>query len=73
MITQAQVKEAILSAGIDVNASELKADDDLGEHGLDSLDFFNLYLELEDLTGKKVPDEEMEKLQTISAIIKFYE
>lgn len=72
MITEQQVKDAIIAAGIDVDVSAITRNDNLGEHGIDSLDFFNLFLELEDIGGKKVPDEDVDKMNSIDAIIQFY-
>jgi acyl carrier protein len=72
MITEQQVKDAIISAGIDVDVSAIGPKDNLGDNGVDSLDFFNLFLELEDIGGKKIQDDQMEKLNTIEAIVQFY-
>ncbi|MBN7771281.1 acyl carrier protein [Marinobacter daepoensis] len=72
MITEQQVKDAIIAAGIDADVSAIGPKDNLGDHGIDSLDFFNLFLELEDVGGKKIPDEDIDKMNTIEAIIQFY-
>lgn len=72
MITEQQVKDAIIAAGIDVDVNTIGPQDNLGDHGIDSLDFFNLFLELEDMGGKKIPDEDIDKMNTIEAIIQFY-
>tara|TARA_R110001606_G_C15403445_1_gene653645 strand:+ start:10258 stop:10482 length:225 start_codon:yes stop_codon:yes gene_type:complete len=73
MITEQQVKDAIIAAGIDADVSAIGPRDDLADHGIDSLDFFNLFLELEDVGGKKIPDEDIDKMNTVEAIIQFYE
>lgn len=72
MITEQQVKDAIIAAGIDANINAIGPKDSLGDHGIDSLDFFNLFLELEEVGGKRVPDEDVDKVNTIEAIIQFY-
>lgn len=72
MITEQQVKDAIIAVGIDVDVSAVGLKDNLGDHGIDSLDFFNLFLELEDMGGKKIQDDDIDKLNTIEAIIQFY-
>lgn len=72
MITEEQVRQAMRDAGIEAEIDEISADTKLAECGMDSLDFFNLFLELEDLSGKKVGDDEIENLQTINDILKFY-
>lgn len=40
--------------------------------GIDSLDVFNVLVELEELTGKKVPDEDVEKLSTIGDLLDYF-
>lgn len=72
MITEQQVKDAIIAAGIDVDVSSIGPKDNLGDYGLDSLDFFNLFLEIEDIGGKKILDENIDKMNTIETIIQFY-
>lgn len=72
MITEQQVKDAIIAAGIDADVSAIGPKDNLRDHGIDSLDLFNLFLELEDVGGKKIPDEDIDKMNTIEAIIQFY-
>ncbi len=41
--------------------------------GIDSLDYAELVMEFEDAFGIKIPDNEAEKLQTISEAIKYIE
>jgi acyl carrier protein len=72
MMTEQQLKEAILAAGINVDVDSLKPSDNLSDAGIDSLDFFNLFLELETIGGKKIPDDQLDKMTTIDSIIKFY-
>ena len=40
--------------------------------GIDSLDVFNILIELESLTGKKVPDEDVEKLSTLGDLLNYF-
>lgn len=40
--------------------------------GIDSLDVFNILVELESLTGKKVPDEDVEKLSTLRDMLNYF-
>lgn len=72
MITEQQVKDAIIAAGIDVDVNSIGLKDDLNDYDIDSLDFFNLFLELEDIGGKKIPDDDIDEMNTIEAIIQFY-
>lgn len=40
--------------------------------GIDSLDVFNVLVELESVTGRKVPDEDVEKLTTIRSLVGYF-
>ncbi|GIU50285.1 hypothetical protein TUM4438_35730 [Shewanella sairae] len=42
------------------------------ELGLDSLDLFNFFLELDALTGKQIPESEFDKIKNISDVIEIY-
>ncbi|MEZ9836965.1 acyl carrier protein [Vibrio sp. 10N.261.52.C11] len=69
------VVDAMNAAGISIDADvAIKENQDLifEDLGLDSLDLFNLFLELENLTGKAVPDEEIDNFKTISDILNKY-
>lgn len=72
MVTEQQVKDAIIAAGVDVDVKSIGLKDDLNDYDIDSLDFFNLFLELEDVGGKKIPDEDIDEMNTIESIIQFY-
>jgi len=72
MITERQIKDAILAAGINIDVESVKPSDNLADRGIDSLDFFNLFLELETIGGKKIPDDQIDQMTTIESIIRFY-
>ena len=40
--------------------------------GIDSLDIFNILVDLEALTGKRVPDEDVEKLSTLGDLLNYF-
>lgn len=42
------------------------------EAGFDSLDMFNLFVELEQLTGHQVPDELIDELTSPAALIAYF-
>jgi len=69
------VMDAMNAAGISLE-SDISIKDNqnvLFEHlGLDSLDLFNLFLELENLTDRAIPDEEIDNFKTISDILTKY-
>lgn len=65
------VKEVIAEAEVLVDVSDMKNDIPLTEQGIDSLDVVNVYLLLEEKFDVKIPDEDLNKLQTIDNIIEY--
>lgn len=65
------VKEVIVEAEVLGDVSELKTDVELSEQGIDSLDVVNVYLLLEEKFDVKIPDEDLDKVQTIDNIIEY--
>lgn len=67
------LNDAITAAGItlDVAVSE-NLDATFAELGLDSLDMFNLFLELETLTGISIPDEQVDNIKHFNDILQAY-
>jgi acyl carrier protein len=73
MLTVEQITSAMEKADVQLDADlEQNKDAIFGDLGLDSMDIFNLFLELETITGKVVPDEEIDNINTIDDILKFY-
>lgn len=73
MLKIEDIKVALKNADVQVEMS-IEGNQTLSfeELGLDSLDVFNLFLELETITGEAVPDEDVDSLQTIADILKYY-
>lgn len=40
--------------------------------GIDSLDFYNVLVELETMTGRKVPDDDVERISTIKDLVEYF-
>ena len=73
MITEEQVIEMInKTLEMNLDPKNTPRDETLKTLGIDSLDFYNVLVELEDLTNKKVLDEDLEKMLTINAITKYF-
>ena len=64
----------ILSDQLGVNASKITLDskivDDLGA---DSLDIVELLMQLEDSTGKTIPDDKVSEIKTVGDLVKVLE
>ena len=71
-IESQDVIDAIKSIDIEVEWNNNNLDADLFELGLDSLDFYNFLIILEEKTGITVSDEEISELNTINNIVKFF-
>ena len=69
--TVENVKEVIIEADVLGDASEMENDVALSEQGIDSLDVVNVYLLLEEKFDIKIPDEDLDKVQTINAMIEY--
>ena len=69
--TVENVKEVIAEAEVLGEAEEMKSDIPLSDQGIDSLDVVNVYLLLEEKFDIKIPDEDIDQVQTIDAIIEY--
>ncbi len=65
------IKEIIVEAEVLGDVSEMKDDVALREQGIDSLDIVNVYLLLEERFNVKIPDEDLDKVQTIEDILSY--
>jgi acyl carrier protein len=74
LLTKEQIITIInkLELGFQLDPKTTAGDATLKSLGIDSLDKFNLLLELEAATGKKVPDSDIEKLSSIDEIEKYF-
>jgi len=72
MITEEQVLVAIKKGwGIDGD-KPIGLDENFKSLGLDSIDIFNVLTEIEEFTGSKIPDDDVDKLTTARAIIDYF-
>ncbi len=73
MLSKTQIEEAMLNAGLAIDLqSPISTSEVFSDLGLDSLDTFNVFVELESLTGIQVPDDEIENLQSIDSIHAYF-
>ena len=69
MITIERIIEILGSINEDLNTDDFDADTKLVELGVESLDTFDLFLQIEEDFGVTVSDEEIENLDTIQKIM----
>ena len=66
--------KAILTEQFDVEEDKITADTDLQEDlGADSLDVVDLLMSIEDEFDVEVPDEEIENIKTVGALVSYIE
>ena len=66
--------KAILAEQFDVEADKITVDTDLQEDlGADSLDVVDLLMSIEDEFEVEVPDEEIENIKTVGALVSYIE
>ena len=66
--------KAILAEQFDVDEDKITADTDLLEDlGADSLDVVDLLMSIEDEFEVEVPDEEIENIKTVGALVSYIE
>ena len=68
MINIENIREAIKNAELQMDAYSISTDASFRDVGMDSLDIFNVFLEIEKSFGIQIPDDKIDKLQTIEAI-----
>ncbi|MBE0515335.1 phosphopantetheine-binding protein [Sulfurimonas sp.] len=69
--TVENVKEVIAEAEVLGDVNEMSNDIALEDQGIDSLDVVNVYLLLEEKFDVKIPDEDLNKVQTINDIVEY--
>lgn len=72
MLLKQDVIDIIKELGISVDINEVKDDTTLKSLGIDSLDVYNLIIELEMKTGRNVSDDDVDKLSTINSIVEYF-
>ena len=66
--------KAILAEQFDVDEDKITADTDLQEDlGADSLDVVDLLMSIEDEFDVEVPDEEIENIKNVGALVSYIE
>ncbi len=66
--------KAILAEQFDVEEDKITADTDLQEDlGADSLDVVDLLMSIEDEFDIEIPDEEIENIKTVGALVSYIE
>lgn len=73
IVTREDILSAAESVGISVDISGIKGSDSLSETGIDSLDMMTIFLGIEEKFNVKIPDEDIDAMDTIDKIIVYLE
>ncbi|QIR75447.1 acyl carrier protein [Sulfurospirillum diekertiae] len=65
------IKKLIVLADVVIDVEKIDVNKSLVEQGIDSLEFVNICLVIEETFGIKIPDEDLEDLNTINNIIDY--
>lgn len=71
MITANKLIDIINTSGVDRELSISDSNSSFEELGLDSLDVFNIMVQIQEEMGKDIPDEDVERLQSIQEILNY--
>ncbi len=72
MLTKEKVIEIINKNDLSLDPQNTSEEESFKSLGVDSLDFFNVLVEIEEITGQKVPDEDVDKLNNIKELLDYF-
>lgn len=73
MITNETLIDILVKSGADVEKQNVKPDQPFEDMGLDSLDMFNFFTQIDDDLEIEVPDEVFEQLDTLEKVRAYIE
>ncbi len=71
MLTATQIRMAIQKAKVCKDVDAIKEDTSFIDLGLDSLDMFSVILELQKVLGREIPDDDIDRLDSIQAVLEY--
>lgn len=69
MITLERLQEIVISTGIQVEGNEIDPAKTFVQNGIDSLDTMTLLLNIEEATGLKFSEEEVEGIKSLNDVM----
>jgi acyl carrier protein len=70
-VSQELIASLIDGAGVAADISGIKGDMPLRDAGIDSLDMMNVFLAIEEKFAIRIPDEDIQKLDTMDNIVRY--
>lgn len=71
MIDQDKIREVLKQSGIEIELTAADFDMPFKDIGIDSLDVFNFFSEVELTLGKSIEDSDFDKINTLNDVIRF--
>lgn len=68
-VTTAQIRAFLGSMDSVINLDKLQDTTPFTEAGADSLDFFNIICEIQMATGLNIPDQDIERVNTVAGLV----
>lgn len=73
MLTIEQIRNAIETSEVAIDAASMPVDKTFSDLGLDSIDIFNIIIELQIITMVEIPYADIKILQSIEKIYQYFE
>lgn len=73
MSVESQIRQIITDNASNVDGGQIPLDAKLMDTGLDSLDVATVLLEVQEVFGVTIPDDQEDDFQTLSEIVQFVE
>jgi acyl carrier protein len=70
-VTSEEIMGLLNNAGVVTDLTRLKGDESLRGAGVDSIEMMNLFLQIEESYSVKIPDEDVDALDSIDAIVAY--
>ena len=72
MLTVEQIRDAIAASGVQCDAQNVDVNQTFERLGFDSLDIYNIIIEVQSVAGREIPDQDIEKLTSIANIQTYF-
>jgi acyl carrier protein len=70
-VTYEQILATIEGVGVSIDVATIMPDTSLAKTGIDSLEMMNVFLAIEEKFGIKIPDDDIDALDTVDDIIAY--
>lgn len=71
MVTHEKIYQILKIVDPDFDVSKIDINKNLRDYGFDSMDVFNIILQLQELLHIEIPDADIDKLTTVASIFEY--